>query len=107
MTATNGTDLWQVPQAVQAHASSYPPPTVSRLTEEFSVILVPEAEPISFSVIFGLDPNIQVKQGIKNFLDPRVYSSAKASGTRMTKERNGLRSGTRMTEKRGTAYARV
>ena len=37
-----------------------------------------------FSVIFGLDPNIQVKQGIKNFLDPRVYSSAKASGTRMT-----------------------
>ena len=52
-----------------------PPPTVSRLTEEFSVILVPEAEPISFSVIFGLDPNIQVEQGIKIFLDPRVYSS--------------------------------
>ena len=73
-----------MPRVVQAHASSYPPPTVSRLTEEFSVILVPEAEPISFSVIFGLDPNIQVKQGIKNFLDPRVYSSAEASGTRMT-----------------------
>ena len=50
------------------------PLTVSRLTEEFSVILVPEAEPISFSVIFGLDPNIQVEQGIKIFLDPRVYS---------------------------------
>ena len=35
----------QAPRVVQAHASSYPPPTVSRLTEEFSVILVPEAEP--------------------------------------------------------------
>ena len=60
---------------VQAHASSYPLPTVSRLTEEFSVILVPEAEPISFSVTFGLDPEVQVEQGIKCFLDPRVYSS--------------------------------
>ena len=66
-----------MPRAVQICASSFfsPPPTVSRLTEEFSVILVPEAEPISFSVIFGLDPNIQVEQGIKIFLDPRVYSS--------------------------------
>ena len=26
-------------------------------------------------VTFGLDPNIQVEQGIKCFLDPRVYSS--------------------------------
>ena len=26
-------------------------------------------------VTFGLDPNIQVEQGIKIFLDPRVYSS--------------------------------
>ena len=34
-----------VPRAVQTRASSYPPPTVSRLTEEFFVILVPEAEP--------------------------------------------------------------
>ena len=26
-------------------------------------------------VTFGLDPEVQVEQGIKIFLDPRVYSS--------------------------------
>ena len=41
-----------------------------------AVILMPEAASISFSVIFGLDPNIQVKQRSLFFsLDPRVYSS--------------------------------
>ena len=28
-----------------------------------------------FTVTFGLDPEVQVEQGIKCFLDPRVYSS--------------------------------
>ena len=60
-------------------------------------------------VTFGLDPNIQVEQGIKIFLDPRVYSSLALGHEddkreeRLTlgheddrEERNGLRSGLMM-----------
>ncbi len=70
-----------------------------------AVILMPEAAPISFSVIFGLDPNIQMKQRSLFFPWIPVSIPRLRSGTRMTKERNGLRSGTRMTKERGRLHS--
>ena len=52
-----------------------PPLQFLGLQKIFLSFSCPRRSRFPFSVMFGLDPDIQVKQGIKNFLDPRVYSS--------------------------------